>query len=40
MTSVLWFKRDLRIDDHPALAHAAALGEVIPLYVFEPDYWA
>ncbi|WP_415402525.1 FAD-binding domain-containing protein [Tateyamaria sp. SN3-11] len=40
MTTVLWFKRDLRITDHPALARAAALGDVIPLYVFEPDYWA
>jgi len=39
MTSVLWFKRDLRIADHPALAHAAALGDVVPLYILEPDYW-
>ncbi|MEL6889913.1 MAG: deoxyribodipyrimidine photo-lyase, partial [Pseudomonadota bacterium] len=40
MTSVVWFKRDLRVSDHPALARAAALGPVIPLYVFEPGYWA
>ncbi|WP_415920940.1 FAD-binding domain-containing protein [Tateyamaria sp. SN6-1] len=40
MTSVLWFKRDLRVADHPALARAVALGPVVPLYVFEPDYWA
>ena len=40
MTSVVWFKRDLRVCDHPALARAAALGDVVPLYVFEPDYWA
>jgi len=40
MTTVLWFKRDLRVQDHPALMRAAAFGDVIPLYVFEPDYWA
>ncbi len=39
MTCVLWFKRDLRVHDHAALTRAAALGEVIPLYVYEPDYW-
>jgi len=37
---LLWFKRDLRVADHPALAHAAALGPVLPVYVVEPDYWA
>ncbi|MFL4470787.1 deoxyribodipyrimidine photo-lyase [Tateyamaria armeniaca] len=40
MTTVLWFKRDLRVGDHAALARAAVLGDVVPLYVFEPDYWA
>ncbi|HKK97391.1 MAG TPA: FAD-binding domain-containing protein [Marivita sp.] len=40
MTTFLWFKRDLRIDDHPALAHAAERGAVVPLYILEPDYWA
>lgn len=39
MNVLLWFKRDLRIADHPALAHAAALGAVLPVYVVEPDYW-
>ncbi|MEM6373675.1 MAG: FAD-binding domain-containing protein [Pseudomonadota bacterium] len=40
MVTVVWFKRDLRVMDHPALAHAARRGPVIPLYVFEPEYWA
>lgn len=41
MTTLLWFKRDLRTADHPALAHAVALGQpVIPLYVAEPGLWA
>ena len=37
---VVWFKRDLRVQDHNALASAAARGPVLPLYVVEPDYWA
>lgn len=40
MTTLVWFKRDLRVCDHPALAQAAARGAVIPVYVFEPEYWA
>ena len=40
MTSVLWFKRDLRIHDHPALALAAREEAVVPLYIIEPEYWA
>jgi len=40
MTAILWFKRDLRLSDHPALARAAAAGgPVLPLYVVEPEYW-
>ena len=39
--TILWFKRDLRLHDHPALACAAAgEGAVLPLYIVEPDYWA
>ncbi|MGJ8604136.1 MAG: FAD-binding domain-containing protein [Marivita sp.] len=40
MTTLLWFKRDLRIHDHPALALAARDMLVVPLYIVEPDYWA
>ncbi|MDE4138795.1 deoxyribodipyrimidine photo-lyase [Phaeobacter gallaeciensis] len=40
MTTILWFKRDLRIEDHPALAHVVALGgPVLCLYVVEPELW-
>jgi deoxyribodipyrimidine photo-lyase len=38
MTTILWFKRDLRVTDHPALARAAG-DAVLPLYVVEPEYW-
>ncbi len=34
--ALLWFRRDLRVDDHPALAAAAAHGEVVPLFVIDP----
>jgi deoxyribodipyrimidine photo-lyase len=33
---VLWFRRDLRLADHPALAAAAEEGEVVPLFVVDP----
>jgi deoxyribodipyrimidine photolyase len=40
MTTVVWFKRDLRTRDHAPLVAAANLGEpVIALYVIEDDYW-
>jgi deoxyribodipyrimidine photo-lyase len=38
--SVVWLKRDLRLHDHAALAHAAARGDVLCLYVIEPRLWA
>ena len=36
---VVWFKRDLRLSDHAALAEAAKLGPVLPLIMVEPEYW-
>ena len=39
-TTVVWFKRDLRLHDHAALSHAAAQGPVLCLYVIEPSLWA
>ena len=41
MGTILWFKRDLRIEDNAALALAAAgEGPVLPLYIVEPALWA
>lgn len=37
--NVVWFKRDLRTQDHRALAKAAASGPVLPLFVVEPNLW-
>jgi deoxyribodipyrimidine photo-lyase len=39
VSSVLWFRRDLRLDDHPALAAAVAAGDVVGLYVIDPVLW-
>ncbi|MEX1368165.1 MAG: FAD-binding domain-containing protein, partial [Nannocystaceae bacterium] len=36
-TQLVWFKRDLRVDDHAALRAAAAAGPVLCLYVYEPE---
>ena len=35
-TTVVWFKRDLRLGDHAPLTGAAARGPVVCLYVVEP----
>ena len=37
---VVWFKRDLRLFDHAPLTEAAGEGQVLPLYIAEPGYWA
>lgn len=34
---IVWFKRDLRLDDHRPLADAARAGPVLALYVYEPE---
>jgi deoxyribodipyrimidine photo-lyase len=39
MVQVVWFKRDLRTQDHAPLALAAEAGPILPLYVVEPAYW-
>ncbi len=37
---LVWFKRDLRIEDHLPLTQASRLGPVLPLYIIEPDLWS
>jgi deoxyribodipyrimidine photo-lyase len=36
---LVWFKRDLRATDHPPLHYASLAGKVLPVYVWEPDFW-
>ncbi len=40
MSVLVWIRRDLRVQDHPALALAATMGAVLPLFVVEPAAWA
>ena len=38
---LVWFKRDLRVQDNPVLAEAAARGgRILPLFIVEPEGWA
>jgi deoxyribodipyrimidine photo-lyase len=39
MNVLVWYKRDLRVEDHPALCFGAGLGAVLPLYIAEPEAW-
>ncbi|NDA39540.1 MAG: deoxyribodipyrimidine photo-lyase, partial [Actinobacteria bacterium] len=34
--SIIWFRRDLRLADHPALTAALAHGVTTPLFVLDP----
>ena len=38
MTTVVWFRRDLRLADNPALVAAAAAGDVVALFVDDPVF--
>lgn len=35
---ILWFRRDLRLDDHQALLRALSGGPVLPLFVVDPAF--
>jgi deoxyribodipyrimidine photo-lyase len=36
---IIWFKRDLRVQDHRPLVDAAKRGTVLPLHIVEPELW-
>ena len=37
---LLWFKRDLRVTDHPALQYAVHhSSRIVSVYIVEPEYW-
>jgi len=37
VTTIVWFRRDLRLTDNPALSAAAARGPVIPVYIHDEE---
>ena len=39
MASIMWFRRDLRLRDNPALRAAAGSGHVLGLFVLDPVLW-
>ncbi len=39
VTAVMWFRRDLRLSDNPALLDAVAHGRVLGLFVVDPLLW-
>lgn len=39
VTQVVWFKRDLRVQDHQALYQASCAGPVLCCYFLEDVYW-
>lgn len=36
-STIVWFRRDLRVEDNPALAAAVKCGPVIPLFIWSPE---
>lgn len=40
MSSVMWFRRDLRVRDNPALLAAVSDGPVTALFVIDPAIWS
>jgi deoxyribodipyrimidine photo-lyase len=35
MTTLVWFRQDLRLTDNPALTAACARGAIVPIYIFD-----
>lgn len=33
--TIVWFRKDLRLSDNPALFEACQLGEILPIYILE-----
>ena len=40
MTTLCWFRTDLRLSDQPALTAAMAHGDAIGLFILSPEQWA
>ena len=41
MRTIVWFRgKDLRISDHAPLRNAVSKGEVLPLFVLDPYFFA
>lgn len=38
--AIVWFKHDLRMDDHVGLASAMQYDVVLPLFIFDSSFYA
>ena len=39
MSKILWFRYDLRIEDNEAFNKACVDGEVLPIFIYDKEYW-
>ena len=39
MKKILWFRHDLRIEDNEAFNKACNDGEVLPIFIYDEDYY-
>ena len=39
MKKILWFRHDLRIEDNLAINTACKDGEVLPIFIYDKNYW-
>jgi deoxyribodipyrimidine photo-lyase len=39
LVHIVWFKRDLRVQDHAALFHACKQGAVLPIFCWDATLW-
>ncbi|SMF77656.1 deoxyribodipyrimidine photo-lyase [Candidatus Pelagibacter sp. HIMB1321] len=39
MKKILWFRYDLRIEDNEAFNKACIGGEVLPIFIYDKEYW-
>ena len=37
--NILWFKKDLRIDENEALYESLKDNDILPIYIFEIEIW-
>ena len=40
MTALWWIRRDLRLRDNLTLRAALEAGPILPVYIFDPYFWA
>ena len=39
MKKIIWFRYDLRLEDNQAFNASTKNGEVLPIYIYDENYW-